>query len=252
MSADPRNADGSRPALEGLRVVEFTAAMAGPWIGRFLAWCGAEVIRVESKGRPDVVRLYVSPRNPELGTQPRCSPWFTDWNAGKRFVSLDLRKPEAIGLCERLISKSDAVIQNYSTGVLAKLGLDLEALQHADPKLIVLGSTGYGDRGPDRHYVTWGPNIEALSGLASLSVGWCVSGWSPGLTRVRTSTRSPPICSTSQAWGRMLTATLSLPLAWTDGGSWPQPVVVSTVAAGPPNRQKKKRIRPMAAGVRPG
>jgi crotonobetainyl-CoA:carnitine CoA-transferase CaiB-like acyl-CoA transferase len=162
--------DGTTPdALAGLRIVEFGAGMAVPWIGRFLAWCGAEVIKVESRNYPDVTRLYIPPKTPELGIQSRLSPWFTDWNAGKRFVSLDLRKPEAIGLCERLIARSDAVIQNYSTGVLAKLGLDLEALQRADPQLIVLGSTGYGDRGPDRHYVTWGPNIEALSGLSSFS-----------------------------------------------------------------------------------
>ena len=146
-------------ALAGLRIVEFGAGMAVPWIGRFLAWCGAEVIKVESRNYPDVTRLYIPPKTPELGIQSQLSPWFTDWNAGKRFVSLDLRKPEAIGLCERLIARSDAVIQNYSTGVLAKLGLDLEALQRSDPQLIVLGSTGYGDRGPDRHYVTWGPNI---------------------------------------------------------------------------------------------
>ena len=173
MNAPPsgsRDSGGKTPpALAGLRVVEFGAGMAVPWIGRFLAWCGAEVIKVESGGYPDVTRLYIPPKTPELGIQSQLSPWFTDWNAGKRFVSLDLRKPEAILLCKRLIAKSDAVIQNYSTGVLAKLGLDLEALQHADPKLIVLGSTGYGDRGPDRNYVTWGPNIEALSGLSSFS-----------------------------------------------------------------------------------
>jgi crotonobetainyl-CoA:carnitine CoA-transferase CaiB-like acyl-CoA transferase len=169
-SPDPRGGDGpAQQALAGLRIVEFGAGMAVPWIGRMLAWCGAEVIKVESRKYPDVTRLYIPPRAPELGVQPQLSPWFTDWNAGKRFVSLDLRRPEAILLCERLIARSDAVIQNYSTGVLAKLGLDLEALQRAQPQLVVLGSTGYGDRGPDRQYVTWGPNIEALSGLSSFS-----------------------------------------------------------------------------------
>ena len=65
-------------ALEGIRVVEFTAGMAGPWIGRFMAYCGAEVIRIEAKKHPDVLRLYVPPRAPELGTQPQLSPWCTD------------------------------------------------------------------------------------------------------------------------------------------------------------------------------
>jgi benzylsuccinate CoA-transferase BbsF subunit len=169
MSADPRSANGARPALEGLRVVEFTAAMAGPWIGRFLAWCGAEVIRVESKSRPDVVRLYVPPRNPELGTQPRCSPWFTDWNAGKRFIGLDLRRPLAVDLARRLVAQSDIVVENYSAGVMDKLGLGYAELKRANPNLIMFGSAGFGDTGPCSKYVTWGPNIEALSGLSRLS-----------------------------------------------------------------------------------
>ena len=91
-----------RRALEGLRVIELGAGMAVPWLGRIMAWCGAEVIKIESRSYPDVTRLYVPPRNPELGIQPQLSPWFTDWNAGKRFVSLDLRRPEAIELCHRL------------------------------------------------------------------------------------------------------------------------------------------------------
>ena len=65
-------------ALPGIRVLEFTAGMAGPWVGRFMSYCGAEVIRVESKKRPDVVPLYVPPWAPKMGTQPQMSPWFTD------------------------------------------------------------------------------------------------------------------------------------------------------------------------------
>ena len=69
-------------------MIEFAYGMAGPWIGRFMAYCGAEVIRVESKQRPDVTRQYVPPWAPELGMQTQLSPWFTDWNAGKRFIAL--------------------------------------------------------------------------------------------------------------------------------------------------------------------
>ena len=169
MSADARSANGPSPALEGLRVIEFTAAMAGPWIGRFLAWCGAEVIRVESKSRPDVVRLYVPPRNPELGTQPRCSPWFTDWNAGKRFIGLDLRRPRAVELARRLVAQCDVVVENQSAGVMDKLGLGYAELKRVKPDLIMFSSAGFGDTGPCSQYVTWGPNIEALSGSSRLS-----------------------------------------------------------------------------------
>jgi len=157
------------PALAGLRVVEFSAAMAGPWVGRWLAYCGAEVIRVESRSRPDVVRLHVPPRRPELGTQPQLSPWFTEWNAGKLFVGLDLHRPAAVELAKRLVARADVVIENYSAGVLERLGLGEDELRRVQPDLVLLRSTGYGNTGPCRSYVTWGPNVEALSGLARLS-----------------------------------------------------------------------------------
>lgn len=157
------------PALSDLRVVEFTAGMAGPWIGRFLAHCGAEVIKIESTNHPDVTRLYVPPHAPEQGIQPQLSPWFTDWNAGKRFVALDLTSERGVELARAIVARADVVIENYSTGVLDKLGLGYEALREVKPDLVMLSSSGYGDSGPCARYVTWGPNIEALSGLATLS-----------------------------------------------------------------------------------
>jgi crotonobetainyl-CoA:carnitine CoA-transferase CaiB-like acyl-CoA transferase len=156
-------------ALAGLRVVEFTAGMAGPWIGRFMAWCGAEVIKVESHQHPSVVRLYVPPRDPERGTQPRCSPWFTDWDAGKRFIALDLSRPAAVELAKRVVARADVVVENHSAGVMDKLGLGYEQLRAVKPDIILFGTSGYGDTGPDRSFVTWGPNIEALSGSSAIS-----------------------------------------------------------------------------------
>jgi crotonobetainyl-CoA:carnitine CoA-transferase CaiB-like acyl-CoA transferase len=156
-------------ALEDLRVVEFTAGMAGPWIGRFMAHCGAEVIKVESRKHPSVVRLYVPPRAPEQGTQPELSPWFTDWDAGKRFVALDLTRREGVELAKRLVARADVVVENQSAGVMDKLGLGYEQLRAAKPDIILFSTSGYGDTGPDRSFVTWGPNIETLSGLSTLS-----------------------------------------------------------------------------------
>jgi len=164
-----RHGSGSPRALQHVRVVEFTSAMAGPWVGRFMAHAGAEVIRVESRRRPDVVRLYVPPRTPELGTQPELSPWFTDWNAGKRFVALDLTNARAVEIAKKLVAVADVVVENQTSGVMEKLGLGYEALRRVRPDLIMLSTSGYGDSGPCGRYVTWGPNIEALSGLAQLS-----------------------------------------------------------------------------------
>ncbi len=160
--------DNRARALDGLRVVEFGTGLAAPWIGRMLAFAGAEVIKIESHAFPDVPRLFVPPRHPELGTQPESSPWFTDWSAGKRFVALDLRKEEGAELARRIVDQSDAVIANYSVGVLEKLGLDFARLSARNPGLVMLESSGFGESGPNSRYVSWGPNIEAASGLASL------------------------------------------------------------------------------------
>ena len=156
-------------ALQGLRVLELTAGMAGPWIGRLMAHTGADVIKVESRKHPDVTRMYVHPKHPEEGIQTQLSPWFTDWNAGKRFVSLDLAQPEAVELARRLVAECDVVIDNHSTGVLEKLGLGFDALSAIKPDLVLLSSTGFGDSGPDKNFISWGPNIETLSGLSTLS-----------------------------------------------------------------------------------
>jgi benzylsuccinate CoA-transferase BbsF subunit len=159
----------SQQALAGIKVVEFTAGMAGPWIGRFMAWCGAEVIRVESQKIPGVVRLYIPPGQPELGVQPELSPWFTDWDAGKLFVSLDLTCPEASQLAKRLVGRCDIAVENYRNGVMAKLGLGWDELLATNADLIMFSSSGFGDSGVHPEYVTWGPNLEAMSGMAKLS-----------------------------------------------------------------------------------
>lgn len=156
-------------ALAGVRVVEFAAGMAGPWVGRLMAYCGAEVVKVESGNRPDVTRQYVPPWAPEMGPQSQLSPWLTDWNAGKRCVALDLTHPAGVELAKRVIAIADIVVENYSVGVMDKLGLGYAELRRVKPDLIMLSSSGYGNSGPCRHSVTWGPNIEAVSGLSTLS-----------------------------------------------------------------------------------
>jgi crotonobetainyl-CoA:carnitine CoA-transferase CaiB-like acyl-CoA transferase len=160
---------GPLQALADLRVIEFTAGMAGPWIGRFMAFCGADVIKVESRARPDVTRQYVPPWAPERGIEPQLSPWLTDWNAGKRCVALDLTNPAAVELAHRLVATADVVVENFTPGVLAKLGLGWDALARVKPDLVMISTSGFGDSGPHRGWVSWGPNVEAAAGLTKLS-----------------------------------------------------------------------------------
>lgn len=155
--------------LSGLRVLELTAGMAGPWIGRMMAYHGADVVKLESRAAADVTRLYVSPRDPEAGVSEVLSPWFTDWNAGKRFVGVDLKRPEGVALARRLAAEADIVIENFVPGAMERLGLGYADLAAANPRLVHLTTSGFGNEGPAAEYVTWGPNMEAVSGLAALS-----------------------------------------------------------------------------------
>jgi len=111
-----------------------------------LAFAGAEVIKIESHAFPDVPRLFIPPRQPEAGTQPESSPWFTDWSAGKRFVALDLRREEGAELARRIVDRSDAVIANYSVGVLEKLGLGFDVLSDRNPALVKIGRASCRER----------------------------------------------------------------------------------------------------------
>jgi len=156
-------------ALAGLRVLEFTAGMAGPWAGRLMAYHGAEVVKIESRSAADVTRLYVSPRNPEAGISEVRSPWFTDWNAGKSFVGLDLKTPAGRETALQLAARADVVIENFVPGAMRRLDLDFATLARENPGLIYLATSGFGQSGPSSSYVSWGPNIEAVSGLAALS-----------------------------------------------------------------------------------
>ena len=154
--------------MAGLKVVEFTQGMAGPWIGRMLAWCGAEVIRIESHQVPGVVRLYIPPRSVERVIEPEMSPWFTDWDAGKLFVALNLKTAGGTDLALKLVGRSDVVVENNRFGVMDNLGLGWETLHASNEKLIAISSSGFGDTGVHPGYVSWGPNIEAMSGMAWL------------------------------------------------------------------------------------
>ena len=155
-------------ALAGLRVLEFSVAGAASWLGRHLAYYGAEVVKVESAARPDVVRMYVSPREPERGVQPDLSPWLAEWHTGKRHLGVNLKHPEAATLIHRLVPHFDVVSENFSPGVTERLGIHYEALRQHRPDLIMASLSGFGQNGPHRHYISWGPNLEAISGWSQL------------------------------------------------------------------------------------
>jgi benzylsuccinate CoA-transferase BbsF subunit len=148
--------------LAGVRVVDFTQVVAGPYATLQLAYFGAEVIRVESRARGDPWRFRDGNRDPD-GSVP-----FADQSKGKRSVTLNLKTPEGIALVKRLVALSDVVIENFSVGVMDRLGLGYAALRAVRPGLIQVSMPGLGNSGPQKNDVTFGPTLMALCGLTYL------------------------------------------------------------------------------------
>src|SRR3990172_1006538 len=163
--------------LTGIRVCDLTWIIAGPTATRVLADFGAEVIRVEHAQAVDPIRLG-RPVNGERTTLNN-SGFFNYFNRNKKSVLLNVRHPLGMELLHRLIAASDVVIENFSSGVLESWGLDFEAQRAINPGIIYCSISGYGHTGRDRHFTTWGPTAQALSGLTIMSglPGKPPAGW---------------------------------------------------------------------------
>jgi len=143
-------------------------AWAGPYATRLLADMGAEVIKIESVDNWDVLRaLTGQPPETERGWDK--SPYFNQTNRNKYGCSLDLSKPDGRELFLRLAAQSDIVIENFRAEVMDILNLGYDVLSAVNDRLIVLSMPGHGKTGPERDFVTYGTNVEQLSGLCHLT-----------------------------------------------------------------------------------
>lgn len=154
--------------LEGVRVADFSWVWAGPFCAMHLAHLGAEVIKFESNVHLDLARrLAYYPKDMEPGVN-RCA-LFNQWGQGKKSILLNLTTEKGISIAKELIGKSDVVLQNFATGVMDKLGLGYEHLKKLKPDIIMASISGYGQTGPQRKYMAYGPAIPPLTGLSSLT-----------------------------------------------------------------------------------
>ncbi|MGE0826459.1 MAG: CaiB/BaiF CoA transferase family protein [Candidatus Binatia bacterium] len=163
-----------RRPLEGIRVADFTWVWAGPFCTLQLAHLGAEVIRVETATRPCITRLL--PPWPEGKPGLNRSGYFNQYNQGKRSLTLNLKKPEALQIAKELVAKSDVVTENFAGGVMDRMGLGYETLRQIKPNIIMIALSGYGATGPEKEYISYGPAQVPMSGLSSLT-GY--KGWRP-------------------------------------------------------------------------
>jgi crotonobetainyl-CoA:carnitine CoA-transferase CaiB-like acyl-CoA transferase len=141
--------------LKGLRVVDLTRMLAGPYAARMLADFGAEVIKIQSKVTAQ-------------GAEQNDSADFSAWNRNKRSLSLDLSLPEARKLFLELAAASDIVVENYSPRVMANWGLEYSRLRQVNPNLIMASISAMGQSGPWKDFVGFAPTFHALSGLLSI------------------------------------------------------------------------------------
>lgn len=150
--------------LTSLKILDFTTLLPGPFATRMLADMGADVVRVESPGRPDMIRL-LPPYDGDT------SAWYAVLNRNKRSLALDLKRPEAIDIVKRLVGQGgyDIVIEQFRPGVMDRLGIGYETLRAINPKLIYCAITGYGQTGPYRDRAGHDNNFLALSGVLSYS-----------------------------------------------------------------------------------
>ncbi len=152
---------GTPRALTGIRVIDFSWALAGPWGGRVLAAEGAEVIRVESGKRLDGLR--------RMAPHPDRSGSFINANAGKLGLSLDLSSARAIEIVKGLVARADVVLDNFRPGVMARMGLGEDQLRECNPQIITCSMPAQGETGPHADFVAYAPVLMALSGHNTLT-----------------------------------------------------------------------------------
>jgi len=143
--------------LAGLRVLDFSIMLAGPYCARLLADVGADVIKIEPPEGDDM-RLRTPLREGH-------STYFGQLNAGKRSLALDLKNADAIALVHRLVAETDIVVENFRPGVMDRLGLGYEALRDINPRLIYCSISGYGQSGPAAERAAYAMIVHAESGF---------------------------------------------------------------------------------------
>jgi crotonobetainyl-CoA:carnitine CoA-transferase CaiB-like acyl-CoA transferase len=161
----------SPPApLKGVRVLDLSRILAGPWTAQMLADLGAEVIKIERPGSGDDTRGWGPPYAKADGDDGRGeAAYFMGANRGKKSLAIDLKSPDGAALVRKLAADSDILIENFKVGDLARYGLDPTSLHEINPRLIVCSITGFGQTGPRASQAGYDLMIQGMAGLMSIT-----------------------------------------------------------------------------------
>lgn len=150
-------------ALSGIRILDLSRVLAGPYCTMILGDLGAEVIKVEAAGGSDDTRKWGPP------FQKGVSAYYLSANRNKQSITVDLKTPEGIQTIQRLVQTSDVIIHNFKTGTMERFGLSYDELKHINPALVYCAITGFGETGPYKDRAGYDFIIQAMSGLMSIT-----------------------------------------------------------------------------------
>ena len=154
-------------ALHGIRVVDFTRVVAGPYCTYQLALMGADVVKIEEVGRGDPVRHSGAGTDSYFWDRGMATN-FLPQNANKRSITLDLKSEAGRKVAVELVKRADVVVENFRAGAMKKLGLDYETVSAKDPRLIYCSLTAYGQSGPKGHHTAYDGVVQAAGGMMSV------------------------------------------------------------------------------------
>lgn len=150
--------------LAGIRIIDLTSMLSGPWATMILADQGADVIKVEEPRQGDHTRSYGNQRN-------GFSASFLNLNRNKRSVAIDLKTAKGVGLVKRLAAGADVLVQNFRPGVVERLGIDEPAIRALAPTIVYVSINGFGEKGPYASKPVYDPIVQAFSGLTTVQAG---------------------------------------------------------------------------------
>ena len=158
------------PPLHGLKVLDLSRVLAGPWATQLLADLGAEVIKVEQPGRGDDTRHFGPPWiRDTAGEDTPDAAYFASANRGKRSLTLNLADQRGSDIARTLAERADVLVENYKVGTLARFGLDYDSLKDRNPGLVYCSITGFGQDGPRAAEPGYDAMIQAMGGLMSVT-----------------------------------------------------------------------------------
>ncbi|MEG0539299.1 MAG: CaiB/BaiF CoA-transferase family protein [Comamonas sp.] len=157
-------------ALSGIKVLDLSRVLAGPWATQMLADLGADVIKVERPVDGDDTRHWGPPfLKDDAGNDTREASYFTACNRNKRSITIDMAHPEGQALLRRMAAEADVLVENFKVGGLAQYGLDYDSLKTLNPKLIYCSITGFGQDGPYAERAGYDLMVQAMCGLMSIT-----------------------------------------------------------------------------------